>query len=536
MRVLNKIIHAPPGVKVPNISIQEYILDNLRANLDHIVQVDTKSGKSFRSKDILKASVTFASALKNYGIVKGDRISVASENHPNFLILMCGIFNVGAVYAPVNPAYTEREYKHVLEITQPRVMFVSRKTEMLLSKIASTLSWKMKLIGLEDNALASNMPTLVDLLEKYKNTVDPYKFEPEPIDDSTKEMAVIFNSSGTTGIPKACSLSHRNIMTFIFNSRDERYLNIRRDDKIMLYLPLFHGYAFMIMISTIAFQATAYIMRSFNVDTFLEAIVKYRITYLPLVPPILVLLAKHSLVTNYDFSSVRFAMCGAAPFPKDIANEVKRRTKIKNIQNGYGMTEMTFVTHFADPTLDDENIGRLLPGMLCKVVNPDTNEALCAGEIGEICLKGDQVMLGYLKNPEATAKTIDEEKWLHTGDMGYYNKDGLLYITGRLKELIKYKGFQVSPSEIETILQSCTGVKDAAVVGKPDETNGEIPMAFVVKQPNSKVTSEEIINYTNRNLSPQKWLRGGVKFVDAIPKTPSGKILRRELLKILSKL
>ncbi|XP_043257832.1 4-coumarate--CoA ligase 1-like [Colletes gigas] len=536
MKVLDNIIHGPPGAKVPNISIQEYILSNLRAKLDHILQVDIETGKSFTSKDVLVGSVALASALKNYGIEKQDRISISSENLPNFLIATCAIYNVGAVFAPLNPGYTEREYRHMLEITQPRVMFVSRKTEVLLSKIAPTLSWTMKLIHLEDSALTENIPTLKNLVENYKSTVDPYKFVPAQIGDSSKEMAAILASSGTTGLPKGVTLSHRNLLTFFSNSSGPKYVDIQRGDRIMMFLPMFHGYAFGVTLIATGVGATTYVLRSFNVETLLEAIEKYKITYLPLVPPVLVLLAKHPTVTNYDFSSVRYLMCGAAPFPKDVADEVKRRTKIKCIHNGYGMTELSVISHISDIECNDENVGLLVPGFLCKVVNPETNETLPTGDVGEVCLKGDQVMLGYFKNPKVTAETIDDEKWLHTGDLGYFKQDGLLYITGRLKEIIKYKAYQVSPSEIETVIQSHPGVKDAAVVGKPDKMSGEVPMALVVKQPGSNVTAKEIIDFTNRNLSPQKWLRGGVIFVEAIPKNPSGKILRRELIKLIAKL
>ncbi|XP_076639506.1 luciferin 4-monooxygenase-like [Colletes latitarsis] len=536
MQVVNNIIHSPPGAKIPNISVQQFILDSFRANLDHILQVDIETGKCYTCRDILEASIALAGALKSYGIVNEDRISVASENHPNFLIIMCGIFNVGAVFAPANPAYTEREFRHMLEINQPRLMFVSRKTELLLSKIASTLSWTMKLIQVEDNALTKNVPTLKELLEAHKNIVDPYNYVPTPVGDSSKAMAAIFGSSGTTGFPKGVTLSHRNLVTYIINSSGTSYLDIRRGDRIIIFLPMFHGYAFGMTLSAIGFCGTTYVMRSFKMETFLQSIEKYRITFVPLVPPILVLLAKYPSVPNYDFSSVRYLQSGAAPFPKIVAKEVRKRTKVKNIRNGYGMTELSVTTHLGDITRDDENLGLLFPGLLCKVVNPNNNEVLCANAVGEVCIKGDQVMLGYFRNPKVTAETIDKEKWLHTGDLGYFTEDGLLYITGRLKELIKYKGFQVAPSEIEIIIQSHPGVKDAAVVGKPDEMSGEVPMALVVKQPGANVTAKEIIDFTNGNLSPQKWLRGGVKFIEAIPKTPSGKILRRELIKTISKL
>lgn len=210
----------------------------------------------------------------------------------------------------------------------------------------------------------------------------------------------------------------------------------------------------------------------------------------------------------------------------------------------------------------DASIGPPLPGFKCKVVSMETGKTVGAGKVGEICFAGDQVMLGYYKNPKSTAETIDEQNWLHTGDLGYFTEEGGLYITGRIKEIIRYKGFQVAPSEIEALLLTHSSVKDVAVLGKPDEVCGELPMAVVVRQPGNNVTAEEIVDFVKsescvrvfewfkqsvnallttilllENLSPQKWLRGGVKFVETLPKTPSGKVLRKQLLNIvLSKL
>ncbi|XP_053989894.1 uncharacterized protein LOC128882334 [Hylaeus volcanicus] len=536
MKIVNNIVYGPAARKVPNISVQQYVLDSLRTESDRVMQEDIATGKCLTRRDILESSVALAEALKMYGIGNEDRITIVSENHPNFVIAMCSIFYVGGVHAPLNPLYTEREYAHMLNILQPRVIFVSEKCEVLIGKIVSTLSWKVSLIQLDDRALTENVATLKELVERHKGRVDPYTFVPAPVNDTSKAMAAIFGSSGTTGFPKGVALSHRNLLTFVHNVREPNYLDIQGGDRVLIFLPLFHGYAFGMVLASLYSGAITVIMRSFKIEPFLRTIEDYKITHLPLVPPILVLLAKHPTVPNYDFSSVRVTICGAAPYPKDVGDAMKRRTKIQHIQNGYGMTELSIITHLGDKTRPDGNLATFFPGLLCKVVDPETNETLRIGETGEVCVAGDHVMLGYFKNPSVTDQTIDKEKWLHTGDLGYFNPDGTLEIAGRLKELIKYKGYQVAPSEIEDVIQSYPGVKDAAVIGKPDEESGEVPMAFVVRLPNGKLTAQEILDYTNKHLSPQKRLRGGITFVEEIPKTPSGKILRRELLKLISKL
>ena len=527
MNIKNNMVYGPPGEVLPNISIGQYCINRLRERPYHVVQIDLGSGKAVTSKELLDNTVKVANILQSFGVKVGDRVSIATENHPNYFLSICGIFGAGAVFSPLNPAYTEREYRHMLEIFKPRLMFVSHRTEVMMSKIAPTLSWTMKLIEVEDTTLTGNVPTLKELLEK--NTTSADTFVAPSVVDSSKELASIMCSSGTTGVPKGVALSHQNLLYMILNSSKYDYFDIRRDDRLLLFLPLFHSYAFCMLMSGISANSTIYIMRSFNLDTLMKVVDNCKITHVPIVPPVLLSLAKNPALLNYDFSSVRELICGAAPLPRDVGEEVKKRTKVKYIRNGYGMTELAVAAAVSDRTLDDDNVGVLMPDLIGKVVDPSTGVVLGPGQVGEICFKGRQTMMGYYDNPKATAETIDQDNWLHTGDLGCYNKNGIFYITGRLKELIKYKGFQVSPSEIEMVIQSHPCVKDAAVIGKPHEINGEVPTAFVVKQPDSTVTVTEILEFANKHLSPQKWLRGGVHFVDSIPKTPSGKILRMKL-------
>lgn len=527
MSVKDNIFCGPPGAKLPNISIGQYFIHKLREHPYHVCQIDLESGKAHTCKEILDTSVKVARILQSFGVEAGDRVSIATENHPNYYVSICGIFAAGAVFSSLNPAYTEREYRHMLEIFKPRLMFVSHRTEIMMSKIVPTLSWTMKLIEVEDTSLTQNVPTLKELLEKDTTTADT--FVAPSIADNSKEIAAIMCSSGTTGVPKGVSLSHRNLLYMLLNSSKYDGFNIQRNDRLLLFLPLFHSYAFSLLISTISVNSTVYIMRTYNLETLMKIIDNCKITHVPIVPPVLVAMVKSPTLSNYDFSSVKELICGAAPLPREVGEQVKKRTKVKFIRNGYGMTELSAAAALSVRTLDDDNVGLLLPDLMGKVVDPATGVVLSPEQVGEICFKGEQVMVGYYDNPKATAETIDQENWLHTGDLGCFTKAGILYITGRLKELIKYKGFQVSPSEIEMIIQSHPGVKDAAVIGKPHEINGEVPTAFVVKQPDSTVTVTEILDFTKKSLSPQKWLRGGVYFVDSIPKTPSGKIQRMKL-------
>ncbi|KAG7202960.1 hypothetical protein KM043_010097 [Ampulex compressa] len=534
VEIRDRILSGPPMKTLPEMSIGQYLLNSMRANINSIVQIDEQTGESLTSRDILVKSIKFAGILKSRGVKMGDKIGMATENHPNWLIPTCATIFIGAVVTPLNPAYTEWEFENTLSISKPGIVFVSRRTERLLRKLALRLPWRMELIELDDEAFFQSVPTLKALLEADKSSPDIYGYQPAPIADTRKQPLVILCSSGTSGPPKAVVLSHRNLQVFVEST--EEYLNLRKGDSSLVYLPNYHGYAFGMMMLSMITGTIVVVMRSFEHVRFLEAVQKYRITHLPMVPPILVFVAKHPAVVNYDFSSVREVFCGAAPLPKDILEDAKRRLGVPYILNAYGMTELSIVMTVSERTSADMSAMRLLPSSLCKVIDHETLEKLGPGRDGELCFKGERLMLGYYGNPEATRATIDQDGWLHSGDLGHYDMAGNIYISGRLKELIKYKAYQVSPSELETVLLSHPAVKDAAVMGKPDENCGELPMALVVRQPNAHATAEEIVEYVNGKFSPQKWIRAGVHFVEAIPKNPTGKIMRQELPKLLSKL
>lgn len=248
----------------------------------------------------------------------------------------------------------------------------------------------------------------------------------------------------------------------------------------------------------------------------------------------MVFLAKNSSVDKYDTSSISLIYCGAAPLSNELRTNVKKRTGINLILDGYGLTEGTLsVLKQSKDFCKPGSVGVLVPGYCAKVVNPDTGNTCGPHERGELWVKGSQVMKGYVNDPEATKNTIDDDGFLHTGDIVYYDEDDEFFIVDRLKELIKYKAFQVPPAELENILLSHPKIKDVAVVGLADEDAGELPLAFVVKQEGVLVTDVEIIKYIEQRVSSSKWIRGGVQFVDTIPKNPSGKIMRRKLKELL---
>ncbi len=268
-------------------------------------------------------------------------------------------------------------------------------------------------------------------------------------------------------------------------------------------------------------------MPRFDLEQYLALIQEHRVTRLFVVPPMILALARHPMVDDYDLSSVRSLFSGAAPLGPELAEEAHRRIGAPTAQ-GYGMTEMSPVSH-ACRFGDDKpgSIGILVANAEARVVDPATGDDLPVGEDGEIWCRGPMVMPGYLNNPEATASTIDADGWLHTGDIGHVADDGYWYVVDRLKELIKVKGFQVPPAELEALLLTHPAVADCAVIGIPDDEAGEVPKAFVARKPDATCSAEDIQEFVAAHVATYKRIHT-VVFVDAIPKSPSGKILRRD--------
>ncbi|MCL4158773.1 UNVERIFIED_CONTAM: hypothetical protein GTU68_021674 [Idotea baltica] len=278
----------------------------------------------------------------------------------------------------------------------------------------------------------------------------------------------------------------------------------------------------------LAVGAALVTMPRFDLEQYLALCEKYRTPRMWIVPPIAIALAKHPIVDNYDLSAVVQVSSGAAPLGGDVAALVGKRLNCMATQ-GYGMTELSPVSHLAPPALARAGAsGMTAPNTECRIVSTENGEDMARGKTGELWVRGPQVMKGYLNNPDATAEALDSEGWLHTGDIGHFDDDGYLFITDRVKELIKYKGFQVAPAELEAELLTHPEIVDVAVIGVADDEAGEVPMAFVVPAPNAEVTLETIQGYLEGRLSHYKQVRR-MEIVGEIPKSAAGKILRRVL-------
>ncbi|CAM8979369.1 unnamed protein product [Rhodiola kirilowii] len=302
-------------------------------------------------------------------------------------------------------------------------------------------------------------------------------------------------------------------------------------------IPFFHIYGITgICCATLRNKGKVVVMSRFDLRIFMDALISQEVTFAPIVPPIILQLVKNPTVDEFDLSKLklRAIMTAAAPLAPDLLAAFEKKFPNVQVQEAYGLTEHSCITlTHGDPAKEKgvakrNSVGFVLPNLEVKFIDPETGRSLPCNSPGELCVRSQCVMLGYYNNKEETEKTIDNEGWLHTGDIGYIDDDGDIFIVDRIKEMIKYKGFQVAPAELEAILVSHPSVNDAAVIPLPDEEAGEVPAAFVVKQPNATESEEEIMEYVASNVANYKKIRV-LHFVDSIPKSTSGKIMRRFL-------
>ncbi|KAK7863109.1 hypothetical protein R5R35_001997 [Gryllus longicercus] len=510
-------------VEIPNCSLGEYMWRNISVHGTKIAQVDAVTGKQRTYDDIIKDSIALAETMRGWGVKKGDVVAIMSPNCTEFCLPVLASLYLGATLAPLNPTYTPRELQHAMSISKPCMLFCHPLILPKVPHVLAAVSFVKKVVVFGDRN--HDYIKFSDCIDKPKS----YVFNCVQV-DPRKDLSAILCSSGTTGLPKGVMINHRSIIATIEMMRDPDMGHMTGNDVHLGLLPLFHAYAFFTQFCTLALGVKSIILPKFEEQLFLESIQNHKVTLMMLVPPLMVFLAKHPLVDNYDLSSIRAMWCGAAPLSPEIQEQVSQRIQVPSIRQGYGMTEMTLAALITPP--DEHKIGssgKLLHNLEAKVVDLETGQTLGPNQKGELCFRGETIMLGYCGDEQSTQATIDKDGFLHSGDIGYYDEDGYFFIIDRKKELIKYKGFQVPPAELEAILLTHPSIKDAAVIGVPDIEAGELPRAFVVKQPGAVLSEDHVIDFVASQVSPAKRLHGGVKFISEIPKNPTGKILRRVL-------
>ena len=510
-----------PDVDIPEVTITELVLGRAAERGDKPAIVDGASGRTITYAQLAGGVRRAAAGLAAHGLSKGDVLGIYSPNVPEYAVAFHAVASLGGIATTVNPLYTPRELAQQLN--------------------DSKASYLLTVPPFMDNAreAARQVPTVREIFvfgeaegaTPFASLLSHGDEPPQVTIDPRTDLVILPYSSGTTGLPKGVMLTHHNLVSELTIAGGRQDIVFPGEaDTLLAFLPYFHIYGIVMFLSYGLWRgATIVSMTRFDLEEYLELVQRYQVTYLHLVPPVVIALAKHPMVDKYDLSKARWALSAAAPLGGPAAEAFTARLGTRLFQ-AYGMTEVSGASHVGSceaGKLKPTSGGTLLPNLECAVVDPASGEAVERGQPGEVWVRGPIVMQGYLGRPDATAATIDADGWLHTGDVGYVDEDGDVFIVDRVKELIKYKGLQVAPAELEAVLLGHPAVGDVAVIPSPDEDAGEVPKAFVVLK--TAASAEDIMGFVAERVAPHKKIRK-LQFIDVIPKSPSGKILRRVLI------
>jgi len=506
-----------PTVEIPTEPVTPFVLRLAEALADHPAMIDGPTGRTYTYAQLAEGTKRVAGWLAARGFGRGDVLGILLPNIPEYFLVFHGAATVGGTVTTINPTYGPEEVAFQLQDAGATLL-------VTIPMFVETAVKATEGTAVTDIIVFGDTETHIPFSELM--SADP--FEGHADVDVADDVVVLPYSSGTTGLPKGVMLTHRNLAANL--AQTQHILKVEQGvERVIAVLPFFHIYGMQVLMNNVIHRGgTVVTMPRFDLAEFLRILQDHAITIAYLVPPIVLALAKHPMVLGYDLSSLRLIFSGAAPLSGELADEVRERLGVAVVQ-GYGLTEVSPVTHSTpEGSYNPASVGFTISNTETRIVDPGSGEDLGTDADGEVWIRGPQVMKGYLNNPGATAAMIDAEGWLRTGDIGHFDSDGFLYIVDRLKELIKYKGFQVPPAELEGVLLTHPAITDAAVIGIPDEEAGEIPKAFVVTAPDSNLTAEDVMTFVGDHVAAYKKVRV-VEFIDSIPKSASGKILRREL-------
>ncbi len=508
-----------PAVDLPKQDLATVVLRYAEEKADKIALIDGPTGREVSYQQLSKQVDLFATGLHRTGFGKGDVCALFFPNCPEYAVVFLGVARLGGINTTANSLYSSSELVHQFKDSGAKVLItIPQFLDRALPAAQECGISEIYVLGEADEegvqpfaALMNNdgIPPAVDI-------------------DPDRDLVALPYSSGTTGLAKGVMLTHSNLIANMVLSCEMN--TIKETDRLIGVLPFFHIYGMVLILNLALYRGlTLVTIPRFDLELFLQVVQDHKVSNMNLVPPLILALAKHPIVDNYDLSSIRIVSSGAAPLGSDLEKACAQRLGC-NMYQGYGLTETSGASHINTAPVPIEkmgSVGPVLPNTQSKLIDTETGAELGPNERGEVLIRGPHIMVGYLNNDEATRDCIDEDGWFHTGDIGYADEDGFFYIVDRVKELIKYKGYQVPPAELEAILVAHPSISDAAVIPSPDEEAGEVPKAFVVlKEP---MAEDEILRYVADQVAPHKKIRR-LEFVDEIPKSASGKILRRVLV------
>ena len=506
---------------IPSVTLPEFVLGQAHQRGDKQALVDATTGRTLTYRELAIDVRRVSAGLAAHGVRSGDVVALCAPNSIEFVVAWYAASTVGATLTTLNPAFQGEEITHLLRQARARWLVTSVELfeeKVRLCAVAAGVRQTF-VLGAADRSPTGAIP--------FASLRSEINAEVPAVRVGSADVAFLPWSSGTSGLPKSVVLTHRNLVASLCQTRPVH--QVGEDDVVIAALPLFHAFGFQVTLNLALLQgATVVILPRFELDAFLRAVQDHAVTRAEVVPPIVLALATSDRVDEFDVSSLRVVTAGAAPLDADLARTFAARIGCR-LKQGYGMTELGGSSHIAPDHGPDkpESIGPALPGVECRVIDNATGAEVGPGEPGELLIRCAAVMDGYLGNPAATATVIDADGWLHTGDIVTVDPDGWFRVTGRIKELIKYKGYQVAPAELEGVLLTHPAVGDAAVVRSPDQIAGEVPKAFIVLR--GSASADELVGWVGERVAPYKRVRR-IEFVDQIPKSPSGKILRRLLV------
>ncbi|KAF9882047.1 4-coumarate- ligase [Colletotrichum karsti] len=540
---------------IPNCSLQKWIFGSSFEPITDrkaFYDADRPDTHYLTFSDYRLVAKQIAIGLQKAGLKPGDRVLLFSGNNLFFPVLFIGVLMAGGIFTGANPGFVSRELAYQLRDSGATYMVAAEGSLDVALDAAKEVQMPASNVFVFDTTVpGSPQPEKParggarHWTELIAPRAQAEKFDwVEPSDARTTTCCLNY-SSGTTGVPKGVEITH---YSYVANGTGVVSVSALQEDHEafiarsvgLCFLPLYHAYAQTYFVANFAkLGIPVYIMSGFDFVKMLTYIQKYRVNQLVSVPPILVALTKHPITAKFDLSSLESVGSGAAPLAPDVARQAEQLLKKPDliVRQGWGMTEVTCTAMTWDPSRLERSssVGELMPNYMAKLVDESGKEITEPKVPGELLVTGPTVMRGYWRNPKATAETIVTEsegnRWLRTGDIAYVDKletGGLFYIVDRKKELIKVKGNQVAPAELEALLLERPDVADVAVIGVT--INGEeFPRAYIVRTPGTNATGEEIAKWLEERVSKHKRLRGGVAFTDVIPKNPSGKILRKVL-------
>ncbi|MFG2334856.1 AMP-binding protein [Streptomyces sp. NPDC048604] len=514
-----------PDVVIPDVPVHELLFGTIDAgDRDRVAIVDALSGRSLTYGRLAEQVELFAGALTARGLEPGDVVALHAPNCPEFAVAFHGVLRAGGTVTTVNALYTPKEI--ATQLRDAKAVRYVTVSPLLPTALAAA----------EEVGMAASDVYVLDPVEGH-DTLGSMLAEgrpaPEVAIDPSTHLAVLPYSSGTTGRAKGVMLTHTNLVANM--CQNEFVLPMSADDTILAVLPFFHIYGMNVLLNgTLKARGTLVSLPRFDLADFLRTAQERRCTFLYVAPPIAVALTKHPLAEQFDLSSVSTVVSGAAPLDEALGEALAAKLGCRMMQ-GFGMTELSPVSHLtpADGSLSVGSIGFAVPNVEFRIVDPETDGEIEPVEgdysaTGELQVRGPNVMAGYLGNEKATEETILPDGFLRTGDIARLGPRGEVYVVDRLKELIKYKGYQVPPAELEALLLTHPAIVDAVVVGYPNEDAGEVPRAFVVRREGAELTADEVIAFVAERVAPHKKVRI-VEFTDAVPKSAAGKILRKDL-------